>query len=877
MKPKEKLHTLLLLLLAVTGTVHATVRYVNVNNTRPSSPYTGWSSAAVTIQAAVDVSVNGDTVLVTNGVYQTGGRLAGGDSTTNRVAVGKQVTVMSVNGPSVTVIRGQKAAGGGNGVGAMRCVYLTNGAVLMGFTLTNGATTSSSHGGGVYCVSSAVVSNCVLAANSANSGGGSYCGMLNNCTLKDNSAGNGGGSYSSTLNNCTLAGNSATNYGGGSYSGTLNNCTLTGNSASYYGGGSYSGALNNCIVYYNTSLISPNYYSSTLSYCCTTPLPTNGTGNIINAPQLASVSHLSAGSPCIGKGTTIIASGVDIDSEAWASPPSIGCDEYRTGAVTGPLSASIRSDSTNATIGYSFNFVAETSGRTCGTRWDFGDGTVISNQAFVSHAWAVAGDYSVVLTAYNESYPGGVSTSLTINAVKEEVHYVAVNSVNPQWPYASWSTAATNIQQAVDATILPGALVLVSNGVYETGGRLAAGNSTTNRVSVDKPVTVRSVNGPAVTLIRGRKAPGGGNGVGAIRCVYLTNGAVIMGFTLTNGATTSSSGGVYCESSAVVSNCVLTGNSAYYGGGSCFGTLNNCILTGNSAFYYGGGSFYGTLNNCMLTGNSADYGGGSYDGTLNNCTLTGNSADYGGGSFYGTLNNCTLTGNSGFYYGGGSLLGTLNNCIVYYNTANLGPNFYSVTLSYCCTTPLAIGTGNITNAPLFVNRTGGNLRLQTNSPCINAGLNAAAPASIDLDGNPRIVGGTVDMGAYECQSPSSTLSYAWAQRFGLPTDGSADRTDTDGDGLNNWQEWKCLTDPTNSLSVLKIQPTVPTNTSVTVTWQSVAGVSYFIDRSTNLSGTPPFRPLATNLPGASGTTRFTDTNAPRSAPLFYRVGVGEHP
>ena len=43
-------------------------------------------------------------------------------------------------------------------------------------------------------------------------------------------------------------------------------------------------------------------------------------------------------------------------------------------------------------------------------------------------------------------------------------------------------------------------------------------------------------------------------------------------------------GGVYCEStSAVLSNCVLTGNSAGDGGGAYGGTLNNCTLTGNSA------------------------------------------------------------------------------------------------------------------------------------------------------------------------------------------------------------------------------------------------------------------------------------------------------
>jgi len=111
------------------------------------------------------------------------------------------------------------------------------------------------------------------------------------------------------------------------------------------------------------------------------------------------------------------------------------------------------------------------------------------------------------------------------------------------------------------------------------------------------------------------------NGPAAIRCVYLTNGAVLTGFTLTNGATQTlgdnrhySGGGVWCESliagesvTAIVSNCVLTGNSAsLFGGGAHNGTLNNCTLTGNSAYFGAGVANLSTLNNCMVTDNSGD-------------------------------------------------------------------------------------------------------------------------------------------------------------------------------------------------------------------------------------------------------------------------------
>jgi hypothetical protein len=522
-----------------------------------------------------------------------------------------------------------------------------------------------------------------------------------------------------------------------------------------------------------------------------------------------------------------------------------------------------------------------------------------------------------------------------VRVLVQPVHHVAAGSAGPVPPYSSWATAARTIQEAVDAaTALPGALVLVTNGVYASGGRAVYGTMT-NRVAVDGLLTVRSVNGPGVTVIEGYQVPGTTNGDGAIRCVYLTNGAVLSGFTLTNGATRtindypsnreSSGGGLWCESTnAVISNCVLVGNSAYSGGGGAYrGTLNNCTLTGNSASA-GGGACDGTLNNCTLTGNSANSGGGAYEGTLDNCTLTGNWAVYGGGvsgigfleptcrlkdctltgnsatdsgggayrselnnctitgstansgggAFQSTLHNCTLVGNLAWVSGGGVANSGLVNSIVAYNASWTGANHTDSTLDYCCTSPLPTGgRGNIAVPPLFVDYASANLRLQSNSPCINAGLNAYAPGPMDLDGNPRIVRGTVDIGAYEFQGPGSVISYAWLQQYGLSNDGSADFTDPDADGHTTWQEWRCLTDPTNVLSVLRLLSASRAGTNVTVTWQSVAGVSYFLERSTNLSATPPFTPLATGIPGQTGTTSFTDSNAALAPRLFYRVGV----
>jgi hypothetical protein len=349
-----------------------------------------------------------------------------------------------------------------------------------------------------------------------------------------------------------------------------------------------------------------------------------------------------------------------------------------------------------------------------------------------------------------------------------------------------------------------------------------------------------------------------------------------LNFCTLTGNSADDGGGVY---RGALNHCILTANSAVdAGGGASLSMLNHCTLTGNWTEWNGsggGGTWASTLNHCTLTGNSSygEHGGGAARGTLNDCVLTGNSGSWGGGVADGTLSNCTLAGNSA-EYGGGVYRSTLNNCIVYYNAANNGSNCIDAALNFCCTTPLpGSGAGNLTTEPHFVDRLNGNLRLQSNSPCINAGNNAYVSGATDLDGRPRIVGGTVDMGACEYQGPGMGEFIDWLQLYALPTDGSADFTDFDADRLNNWQEWCCRTDPTNALSVLRLRAPSPAGSDVNVTWQSVAGVSYFLERSTNLGASPPFHPLATDLPGQAGTSTYTETNAVGAPLRVYRVGV----
>jgi hypothetical protein len=892
----------------------AATLYVWQENPNPAPPYATWATAATNIQNAVDAALAGDEIVVTNGVYATGGRAVHW-TMTNRVVVDKALTVRSVNGPESTIIQGRQVPGSTNGDGAIRCVYLTNGAILSGFTLTHGATEAwwdpewgpypeLEFGGALWCASfEASVSNCIVTGNSAAvGGGGAYGGTLTRCTFTGNAALQGGGAHGSIVINGVLTGNSASSVGGGVYDGVLHNCaiianaansgggayasalvncTLTGNKARFAAGGAIQCALTNCIVYFNTASSDGDYRESTLDHCCAALLPGAGLGNLNVDPQLASAFRLSAGSPCRGTGSPLHATGTDIDGEPWANPPDIGCDEYQSGSLTGALTVDIATAFTTVAVGYPLDLTGRIAGRATASAWAFGDGTMASNRPYATHAWTVPGVYQAVLTAYNESHPEGTSATQAVR-VAEGVHYVAAESVQSVPPYASWDTAAATIQAAIDASA-PGALILVSNGVYSTGGRAIYGTMT-NRVVVDKPVTLRSVNGPECTIIQGRRATGRTNGDGAIRCLYLTNGTVLSGFTVTNGATRASGddsrecsgGGLWCEfGSVTVSNCVIGGNSANRGGGgACYGMLNNCSLTGNSA-QYGGGAYASSLNHCRLDKNTAGIGGGADGGTLDNCVLTGNqAAGQGGGAWSCTLNNCTLVGNSASYYdGGGASWSTLNNCILYFNTAgDFGPNYSHSFMSYCCTTPRpAEGAGNLSLDPVFANGAGGGLRLQSNSPCINAGNNAYTICGTDLEGNPRIVGGTVDIGAYEFQTPASVISYAWLQQYGLPTDDSADFADLDADQLSTWQEWQADTNPTNALSVLRIESISP-GLSVTVRFPSSPNRLYSLRYAGNLTDASwTDVPGQTDVPGNGSAQLLRDTNA--TPPRFYRVSV----
>ncbi|MFA7157712.1 MAG: right-handed parallel beta-helix repeat-containing protein, partial [Kiritimatiellia bacterium] len=268
----------------------------------------------------------------------------------------------------------------------------------------------------------------------------------------------------------------------------------------------------------------------------------------------------------------------------------------------------------------------------------------------------------------------------------------------------------------------------------------------------------------------------------------------LYGCLVSNNTASSQGGGIYGWSQAlpcIAHNCTIVTNTAslLQGGGAGSGNnqysviLSNCTVAFNNAGGVGGGVDLGVLFNCLLVSNrSAVAGGGTSRSMLTNCIVAHN---INGGSrfdakvrnslFYGNnlsaiyvrngdiIENCTFVGNNtGISLDQAATVAVVN-CISYSNTVNWTTNSVTGALlafSNSCTFPEYPGwhASNITNEPLFmaygsgygITHVPGNYRLQAGSPCVDSGMYQAWMAgAVDLDGLPRILKGTVDMGAYE--------------------------------------------------------------------------------------------------------------------------------
>lgn len=304
-------------------------------------------------------------------------------------------------------------------------------------------------------------------------------------------------------------------------------------------------------------------------------------------------------------------------------------------------------------------------------------------------------------------------------------------------------------------------------GVYGNSSALTLGNST----------------------LRGNSASESGGGV------FLYFGrATLTGVTIEGNRAARGGGIAQTYGTLALTNAMITGNRADYGGGGIHqtaGTLNmsDARISGNASREGGGyyqGSGTSALTNILIADNTAERGGGIWQegvtSTAVNTIIAGNSASEDGGGIWQaasttTLTNVTISANGasnsggGIYQHYGPTTLTLGNVILADNRAVTGPDLrqqLGTTVTGANSligdgtgqTSLRngergnlVGTAAVPIDPLLAEGTanGTGLAPLAGSPAVDAGDDSllSAGMAVDLYGQPRVQGASVNIGAVE--------------------------------------------------------------------------------------------------------------------------------
>ncbi len=222
-------------------------------------------------------------------------------------------------------------------------------------------------------------------------------------------------------------------------------------------------------------------------------------------------------------------------------------------------------------------------------------------------------------------------------------------------------------------------------------------------------------------------------------------GGNITNSTFLNNTATGVGGGLCLDSSdVVINNNVFKYNYAIIGGGMGYlrstpeNGINNNLIADNASTFFGGGIgfivFEGTMMNNTIVNNQSSMGGGMYlnDGAspvVTNTIFWGNQASVPEQS---QVFIWDVFSDPGFYY-----------CNMQYGVDGIGGAGFEGDYIGCIETD-----------PLFAGDGDHPYRLLGNSPAINAGdpdTDTSLLPEKDLAGNPRVVNGHIDIGAYEYQ------------------------------------------------------------------------------------------------------------------------------
>ena len=587
------------------------------------------------------------------------------------------------------------------------------------------------------------------------------------------------------------------------------NCTITDNTTGGCGGGIFAtgGSVVNSIVYGNVaqyagadlhaepaSQDAPPTVRNTCASSFADWQGSVGGGCVTKRPNFAAASagdyRLTAlSAACLDAGDqTAVIGDWDLDRAARTvhGRVDMGCYEF-AGSLEVPLDGTIDCDRPYGRVPLTVSLGATVVGDEEGLAltWDFGDGSTAAAGKSVSHTYRAHGAYEVRVMATNAA--GEEKTFSLADPVRviPTTCYVSKTG-RDEWPYATWETAARNVDAAVS---LDPQNVIVSNGVYAV---------PENGLVLDSDLRLTSVNGPSVTTLDGENR---------CRPVWLTReGARCEGFTIARGKGDDQMRSVFARVEAgELSNCILTNGSGLTFRDSAVlvcgtGRMTDCSVNllgmgGNAetSYYWStvvsGG---GVIDRCVIQGYddrnkggwSAQHaavvveGTGTFRNSLVRDTIATEPAN--NDKCYrtavlvlgsGTVENCTVLSSQGLTDGAGLVIAstekdtpTVRNNIVCGSVRADGSPAADVRdvafpsaprITYSCAPCLRTGEGNRSDTNgLFTARRGRPSHLLgLHSPARDAAqtLDWMSDAT-DLLGNPRIYGGKPDMGCSESRS-----------------------------------------------------------------------------------------------------------------------------
>ncbi|MDH3891870.1 MAG: right-handed parallel beta-helix repeat-containing protein [candidate division Zixibacteria bacterium] len=689
-----------------------------------------------TIQAGVNASTAGDTILVDAGTY------------TENVLISSKAIVLigDTLDNSTTIIDGDSSGAVvtfNSGVGSS--------AAIMGFTIQNGY---HQDGGGILCgTSSPTISKNTIIDNYAETGGGISCWGSGSLTIVDNVIrgntakvgldGGGGGIYCNrstvVVTGNVIDSNFAEDYGGGIYlyidsMSDISDNTIADNTSGSSGGGIHSWTSDSLSITDNSITDNTSWVGGGITVHSSTKV-TVDSNTISNNTAQRAVNAAGGGiscsstSPTISNNTIVDNNGNGI-SCALSSPDITGnvicgndCNSYGGGISCvnnsfPDITNNTISDNTASTYGGGLVFITSSAatvvntifwGNSAGTSGDdvdvfvtagtpsfdycdigdttdlstyFGTGVITADPQFCDTA---SDDYTIR------------TTSPCVDAGQSGVDIGALGvGCNGAWIVDDDGTIGVDcdfnvIQNGINASI-DGDTVLVRAGTYTENinynGKdiLVLGDTVTNSTTV---------------------IDGNSSGTVVTFSTSETSSAVIAGFTIQNGNNTNG-GGIYCSgSSPTIHKNTISDNYAYDGGGiycvsNSSPTISYNTISSDSVGHHGGGIYFKdnsdpTIANNTITDNYAYQGGAAYcrdtcSSTFTDNTISGNQAFQmmGGIAFTvmctSTISGNTISDNSSYFYGGGiysygSTLTIRDNTISGNSIGEYGGGIYATTNS----------------------------------------------------------------------------------------------------------------------------------------------------------------------------------------------------